>query len=66
MEMVSKEEDPNVPLILPEYYFKKNFYDTNYAGKYSLTAQSVNLTNLNTGQYSRIGGIIDWKLIGKQ
>ena len=57
----SKEEDPNVPLILPEYYFKKNFYDTNYAGKYSLTAQSVNLTNLNTGQYSRIGGIIDWK-----
>jgi LPS-assembly protein len=56
-----KEEDPNVPLILPEFYYKKNFYDTNYAGKYSLTAQSVNLANLNTGQYSRIGGKVDWK-----
>ena len=56
-----KEEDPNVPLILPEYYFKKNYYDNTYAGKYSLTAQSVNLANLSTGQYSRIGGKVDWK-----
>ncbi len=56
-----KEEDPNVPLILPELYFKKNYNDNIYAGKYSLTAQSVNLANLSTGQYSRISAKADWK-----
>jgi len=56
-----KEEDPNVPLILPEYYFKKNYYDSTHAGQYSLTVQSVNLANLSIGQYSRIGGTVDWK-----
>jgi len=56
-----KEEDPNVPLILPELYFKKNYNDNTYAGKYSLTAQSVNLANLSSGKYSRIGAKVDWK-----
>lgn len=56
-----KEEDPNVPIILPELYFKKNYKDNKFGGKYSFSAQSINLTNLSDVQYSRIGGILDWK-----
>ncbi|MDA9329391.1 LPS assembly protein LptD [bacterium] len=56
-----KEEDPNVPLILPELYFKKNYNDNKFGGKYSFLAQSINLTNLSVDQYSRIGGKLDWK-----
>jgi len=26
------EEDPNVPLVFPEYYYKKNFYDKAFGG----------------------------------
>ena len=56
-----KEEDPNVPIILPELYFKKNIKGNEIGENYSLSFQSVNLTQLSTGQYSRIGGKLEWK-----
>jgi len=54
------EEDPNVPLVFPEYYYKKNFYDKAFGGKLGLTAQSVTLLDSSAGQYTRIGGRLDW------
>ncbi|MDB2338850.1 LPS assembly protein LptD [Amylibacter sp.] len=56
-----KEEDPNVPIILPEIYFKKSYKNNIFGGKYALSAHSINLENLTNGQYSRIGGKFDWK-----
>jgi LPS-assembly protein len=56
-----KEEDPNVPIILPELYFKKNYDDNKFGGRYSISAQSINLANLPLDQYSRIGANVDWK-----
>ena len=56
-----KEEDPNVPVILPEVYFKKNYKNNILGGNYSLSAHSINLENTSNGQYSRIGGKLDWK-----
>ena len=56
-----KEEDPDVPVVLPEMYFKKKYKNNIYGGKYTLTAHSINLENVSTGQYTRIGGKLDWK-----
>ena len=56
-----KEEDPNVPVILPEIYFKKNYKNNIFGGRYSLSAHSVNLANVSTGQYTRVGGRLGWK-----
>ena len=56
-----KEEDPNVPVILPEVYFKKNYKNNIFGGNYALSAHSINLENASNGQYSRIGGKLDWK-----
>ena len=56
-----KEEDPNVPVILPEIYFRKNYESNIFGGNYALTAQSVTLANSSSGDYSRIGGKLDWK-----
>ncbi|MDC1349103.1 LPS assembly protein LptD [Amylibacter sp.] len=56
-----KEEDPNVPVILPEVYFKKNFKNNIFGGNYALSAHSINLENASNGKYSRIGGKLDWK-----
>jgi len=56
-----KEEDPNVPIILPEIYFKKNYKNNIFGGKYALSTHSINLENLTNRQYSRIGGMFDWK-----
>lgn len=55
-----KEEDPNVPITLPELYFRKNYKSSVFGGNYALTAQSVTLANSSSGEYSRIGGILDW------
>ena len=56
-----KEEDPNVPIILPELYFQRNIKSNKTGGNYSLSFQSVNLTQLSNGQYSRLGGELKWK-----
>ncbi|MDC1455236.1 LPS assembly protein LptD [Amylibacter sp.] len=56
-----KEEDPNVPIILPEAFFKKNYKNNIFGGNYALSAHSINLENASNGQYSRIGGKLDWK-----
>jgi LPS-assembly protein len=56
-----KEEDPNVPVILPEIYFRKNYKNNIFGGKYALSAHSINLENVSSGQYTRIGGKLDWK-----
>jgi len=56
-----KEEDPNVPVILPEVYFKKNYKNNIFGGNYALSAHSINLENATNGQYARIGGKLDWK-----
>ena len=56
-----KEEDPNVPVILPEIYFRKNYKNNTLGGKYAVSAHSINLENVTTGQYTRIGGKFDWK-----
>ena len=56
-----KEEDPNVPVILPEVYFKKNYKNNIFGGNYALSAHSINLENVSNGQYNRIGGKLDWK-----
>jgi len=56
-----KEEDPNVPVILPEIYFRKYYKNSIFGGKYGLSAHSINLENVSSGQYTRIGGKLDWK-----
>ena len=50
-----------MPIILPEVYFKKNYKNNIFGGKYALSAHSINLENLTNGKYSRIGGKLDWK-----
>jgi LPS-assembly protein len=55
------EEDPNVPIVLPEFYFRRNFDDTFLGGKFGVTAQSVTLLDSSSGRYSRIGTRFDWQ-----
>lgn len=57
----TREEDPNVPVVLPEFFYRKNYNDSFLGGKLGLTAQSVTLLDGSTGQYSRIGGRADWQ-----
>ncbi|MDB9991540.1 LPS assembly protein LptD [Amylibacter sp.] len=56
-----KEEDPNVPIVFPEFYLRKNYDNDLFGGNYTLTTQSVTLSEGSTGQYSRIGAKFDWK-----
>jgi LPS-assembly protein len=57
----TREEDPNVPVVLPEFFYRKNYENSILGGKLGLTAQSVTLLNGSSGQYSRIGGRLDWQ-----
>ncbi len=57
----TKEVDPNVPVVLPEFYLRKNFNNSILGGKLGLTLQSVTLLQSTSGQYSRIGGRLDWQ-----
>ena len=56
-----KEKDPNIPLIFPEILFEKNYNAKILGGVYTITGQSVTLLNDKIGQYSRIGGNIEWQ-----
>jgi LPS-assembly protein len=56
-----KEEELNVPMILPEIYFRKNYKKNIFGGKYELSVHSINLENISNEQYTRIGGKLDWK-----
>jgi LPS-assembly protein len=57
----TKEVDPNVPIVLPEFIFRKNYADTALGGQLGITLQSVTLLDSSSGQYSRIGGRLDWQ-----
>jgi LPS-assembly protein len=57
----TKEVDPNVPIVLPEFIFRRNYNQTVLGGKVGLTLQSVTLLDASSGQYSRVGGRLDWK-----
>jgi LPS-assembly protein len=57
----TKEVDPNVPIVLPEFIFRKNFTNTALGGQLGLTLQSVTLLDSSSGQYSRVGGRLDWQ-----
>ena len=57
----SREEDPNVPIVLPEFFYQKNYDNSLGGGRFALTAQSVTLANGTINQYSRIGGIVAWR-----
>ena len=57
----TKEVDPNVPIVLPEFIFRRNYDQTALGGQVGLTLQSVTLLDASSGQYSRIGGRIDWQ-----
>ena len=57
----TKEVDPNVPIILPEFIFRKNFHSALLGGQAGLTLQSVTLLDSSSGQYSRIGGRLNWQ-----
>jgi len=56
-----KEEDPNVPLIIPEIFYKKNFKNIMLGGHYAFTTHSINQANTSNGNYTRIGGKVDWR-----
>ena len=57
----SREKDPNVPIVLPELFYQKNYDNSFGGGRFALTAQSVTLANGTIDQYSRIGGIVAWR-----
>jgi LPS-assembly protein len=57
----TKEVDPNVPIVLPEFIFRRNYDNAMLGGQFSLTLQSVTLLDASSGQYSRVGGRLDWQ-----
>lgn len=57
----TKEVDPNVPIVLPEFIFRRNYDDNGFGGQLGLTLQSVTLLDSSSGQYSRIGGQVNWQ-----
>jgi LPS-assembly protein len=54
------EEDPNVPFIFPEMYFKQNYNDFIFDTKFSISTHFVNLTNVSSGKYSRLSENFYW------
>lgn len=57
----TSEKDPNVPIVLPEIYYKRNFTETFLGGKLGLTVQSATLLDSSSGRYSRFGTRFDWQ-----
>lgn len=55
------EVDPNVPVVLPEFYYRRNFDNSVLGGKLGIAAQSVTLLDSGSGRYSRIGTRFDWQ-----
>ena len=54
------EEDPNIPVIFPELFYKKNYNDLITNGNSSMVTHFINLANLPSGKYSRLSQNFQW------
>ena len=57
----TNEVDQEIPLVLPEAYFRKNLYPVGVPGQITLEAQTATLFREDGSQIGRFGGGVHWK-----